>query len=162
MTLGSSQRALYSGLQIFGGGMYVLNCVNVMPSAADLPSRLLLIALAGVGLFSAILALQYLQGNQRLGRYCMWFWLLQVPTFATSWLSYRFFSGAELRVGIDFTNVRLFFDAQLGSGLVALRQLDGIATYVGVNSVALAASLFHMREQRNLPAPVWPAPRVRA
>jgi hypothetical protein len=84
----------------------------------------------------------------------MWFWLLQVPTFATSWLSYHFFSGADLRVGIDFTNLRLFFDAQLGAGLVAVKQLDGIATYVGVNSVALAASLFHMREQRNLPAPV--------
>jgi hypothetical protein len=144
------ERRLYAGLQICGGGYYVMNWADQVSGVSGMPAVLFLSFLAALGLSAAILAIRYLEGETRLARYCMWVWILQIPSFATQWFSYRLFSGAEFRIGFNFTALKLFYEGQFGVGFVARLELDGPGVFIGVNGLALAAAMFFGREFRRV------------
>jgi hypothetical protein len=100
----------------------------------------------------------YLDGNPRANRWCLYFWALQVPTFATAWASYRFLAGGDLRVGLKTSPAGLFYNFQLGFGLIARIQQEGPIAYIGVNVLALAAVIFFRRELTKAQARVARAP----
>ena len=145
----SIQRRFYAGLQIFGGGQFVMIWMNQLDAAPNTLTVGFLTVLAVVGLASAIMALMYLDGNSRARQVCLYFWVIQVPNFASPWASYRFFSSAELRVGLFLSKLGLFQDFRLGDALVATVTQDGPVAYVGINALALAAVLFFVRERSN-------------
>src|SRR4051794_30854576 len=110
----SIQRRLYAGLQIFGGGQFVMMWMSPLDSAPNTLTVSFLTVLAVMGLASGIMALMYLDGNGLARQGCLYFWASQVPNCATPWVSYRFFSGAELRVGLNLSRLGLFQDFRLG------------------------------------------------
>jgi hypothetical protein len=149
----SLQRRLYAGLQIFGGGQFVMMWMNGVGDATHTVAALIfLTVMALVGLASAAIALIYLDGGQRAKQWCLFFWAIQIPTFACPWASYRFLSGAEVRVGLSLSPGRLFEDFQLGAGIVARVAQEGSSVYFGVNALALAAVVFLARRASTAPA----------
>ena len=143
----SIQRRLYAGLQILGGGQLVMVWMNQIDSAPNTLTVILLTVLAAVGLASAMMALMYLDGSRRPRQGCLYFWAIQVPNLATPWVSYRFFSGAELRVGLFLSKIGLFQDFRLGDAVLARVTQDGPVAYIGINALALAAVVFFVRER---------------
>jgi hypothetical protein len=142
----SLQRRLYAGLQVFGGGQFVMTWMNDIGDAGNTAVVIFLTVMALVGLASAAIAMMYLDGSPRAKQWCLYFWAIQIPTFACPWASYRFFSGAELRVGLSLSQVSLFQDFRLGAGVVARVVQDGSSVYFGVNALALAAVVFLARD----------------
>lgn len=64
----SIQRRLYAGLQIFGGGQFVMTWMNQLDSAPNTLTVIFLTVLAVVGLASAITALMYLDASRAQDR----------------------------------------------------------------------------------------------
>jgi hypothetical protein len=143
------QRRMHAGLQIFGGGQFVMTWMDQLDSAPNTLTVIFLTVLALIGLASAIIALMYLDGNRRARQFCLYFWAIQVPSVASPWASYRFFLGEELRVALFLSKSGLFQDFRLGDGVVARVTQDGPVAYIGINALALAAVLFFARERSN-------------
>jgi hypothetical protein len=104
-----------------------------------------LTALALLGVAGALAALAFLEGQAGARKWCLCYWALQIPTFACSWLSYRFLAGGDLRVGVRLSHPGLFYDFQLGYGFIASITQEGPAAYIGANVLAIAAALFFRR-----------------
>jgi hypothetical protein len=59
----SFQRRPYAGLQIFGGGQFVVMWMNEVGDAVSTTILIFLTVMALVGLASAVIALMYLDGS---------------------------------------------------------------------------------------------------
>jgi len=142
------QRRIYCGLQIFGAGLFVMNWLNAVESGRDAVTLLALVVLAGVGVTGGLVAIFYLEGKRQAGRWCMYFWALQIPTFACDVASFRFLAGSDLRIGMKLSPPGLFFDLQLGYGLIARVGQEGPLAYFGLNVLAVAAVIFFLHKGR--------------
>jgi hypothetical protein len=144
----SFQRRLYPSLQIFGGGMLVMSFLNQVGIDSTTASLVASAVLALIGITGIVLALKWLEQDQRAARWCFAFWTVQVLMFASPAASYTFFCGAAFPVAFELWHAAVSAP-RLGVEFVARIDREGPASYVGVNLIALAASRFFLAEWRN-------------
>jgi hypothetical protein len=143
------ERRIYPSLQIFGGGMLLLNFFNQAGTGADALSLWVLGVLAVGGLAGALFALWWFDQKPRAAACCCVFWALQALMFASPLATYSFFSGAQFPLTFEPAHLSLSLHLpRLGVQFVARDEQDGPAAYVGVNLVALAAAWFFFKAWR--------------
>jgi hypothetical protein len=112
------------------------------------------LSLAIVGIFTAFLGTECLRGCAWAVKGATILWAIQIHSVSLSVGSYRFFEGAEMRLGLTLAP-QVFLDLKMGCALVAQLQRSGNFAYVGINALALAGTLYfasHWRSDRVLNA----------
>lgn len=138
---------------IFGGGWFVMTWLNQLAAGGDFAVRVVSTLLAMFGVSSVFVGAECLRDRSWAIRASAVIWALQIPSFASLLVSYRFFEGAELRLGLNL-EPHAFYDLRMGCGLVAQLERNGSITYFGVNALALAATLYYARRLRRDSAPL--------
>lgn len=141
---------VYSTLQIFGGWMLIMVFLGQLAGSSNGLGLITTAGLAAVGGASIVLGVWWLeQRDRRAARWCFLIWIVQVLVFASPMLSYSFFSGALLSVSLQLPHVGLSISTpRLGVEFVARLDREGPVSYVGLNLVAVAASLYFFRQWR--------------
>ena len=148
------ERRLYPCLQIFGGGEFLATFVRQVAAGSDDMILWVTGAVAVLGLTGALLAVRWFDQRKDAALWCGLFWAVQVLTFASPVASYSFFTGAQLLLRLDPMYVKLSLKVlRLGIEFVVRGSQEGPTPYIGVNLIALAATVFFLRAWRALPRP---------
>ncbi len=137
------QRRLYPSLQIFGGGVMIMTFVNQWRVGSGVVNLVAGGILAVIGMIGIVLGVRSLEGDRGADRWCFWFWLVQVLSFALPGASYSFFCGAAVAAVVHLMPIGLSLSTpRLGVDFVARIVQEAPTSYVGVNLVAIAASRY--------------------
>ena len=144
------QRRLLGILSLGGGFLGAVLILTQLlwgaPSSWQVLVSLPFLALYLWGIWCGVLMLE---GQPRALAHNRWFWAIQVPVLLSPAFSYQFMAGGGLNLGFNFTGLRLFWEAQLGSKF----RIDinrGSEFGLGLNLLALAITVFVWRLARRV------------
>ena len=145
------QRRLYPALQIYGGGMMIMTFASQVGDSSTTTASLMFSGFLGaVGLCGILLGIRWLEQYRDAARWCLVFWVLQVPVFALPWLSYSFSCGAIVPIALEFPFSLSITAPRFGMQFVARLVREGPVSYVGFNLIAAAACRYFLLEWRHV------------